>query len=66
MQHNMTLHKETGTLTYPAKSDWDGIIKPEYYFGYSAYYIDTSVYRNNSIVVVGLISMFVGELFCSF
>ena len=66
MQHRMTLDTDTGTFSYPAKPDWHGSVKPVYYFGYSAFYIDTSLYKNNSVVVVGLVNSCGSPLFCSY
>ena len=53
-QHELTINYTDYNFVYSTQDDWHGSYSPYYIFAYSAFFIDKSVYGNDSIVIIGL------------
>ena len=64
-QHEMVINEENNTFVYNGTPDWHGISKP-YFYAYSAFFMDESIFGNASIVIIGKKKNGVREINCNF
>ena len=63
-RHIIPRNRSSGAFSRTMEADWIGQSSPKYIFGYSAFYIDASPFRNHSIVFVGVLSKRIGQVYC--
>ena len=65
-QHVMPINESSNRFRESREPDWYGFSSPHYLYAYSAFYINKSLYMNNSVVTILLVPKSVTTLYCLF